>query len=108
MKLRSLFAASAVASAVLLGSAAPALADAPAKTAYGCDYTAKQPTLSLGSEGEAVKQAQCLLFGHGYDPGYVDGKFGDLTASAVYLFQLDHGLDADRVVGAKTWAALNA
>lgn len=37
---------------------------------------------------------------------YPDGIFGKLTEEAVKEFQRAHGLEADGVVGAKTWAAL--
>lgn len=36
-----------------------------------------------------------------------DGIFGRLTEEAVMAFQRSHGLEADGVVGQKTWAALN-
>ena len=39
---------------------------------------------------------------------YPDGKFGPLTEEAVKEFQEAHGLVADGIVGAKTWAALKA
>ena len=39
---------------------------------------------------------------------YPDGKFGPLTEEAVKEFQTAHGLVADGIVGAKTWAALKS
>lgn len=39
---------------------------------------------------------------------YPDGKFGPLTEEAVKEFQKAHGLVADGIVGAKTWAALKS
>ena len=39
---------------------------------------------------------------------YPDGKFGPLTEEAVKEFQTSHGLTADGIVGAKTWAALKS
>ena len=39
---------------------------------------------------------------------YPDGKFGPLTEEAVKEFQTSHGLVADGIVGAKTWAALKS
>jgi N-acetylmuramoyl-L-alanine amidase len=36
----------------------------------------------------------------------VDGKFGKDTQNAVIKFQLSKGLDADGVVGIKTWKKL--
>ena len=39
---------------------------------------------------------------------YPDGKFGPLTEEAVMEFQTAHGLTADGIVGAKTWAALKS
>ena len=39
---------------------------------------------------------------------YPDGKFGPLTEEAVKEFQTAHGLVADGIVGAMTWAALKS
>lgn len=63
-------------------------------------------TLREGSEGEQVKTLQRLLNSMGYDCGTVDGDFGTKTLAAVKVFQKAKGLDADGIVGAKTWAAL--
>jgi peptidoglycan hydrolase-like protein with peptidoglycan-binding domain len=62
-----------------------------------------EPVLRKGSSGEAVRQLQEALKDLGYDPGNVDGHFGDQTESAVKAFQHDHGLTADGIVGEVTW-----
>ena len=66
------------------------------------------PTLRKGSTGEAVKRAQELLAGMGYDIGSTgaDGIFGSKTLQAVKDFQQGVGLAADGVIGPATWAAL--
>ena len=68
------------------------------------------PTIRRGSKGEAVTKAQRILQKCGYDLGScgVDGDFGRATETAVKRFQVDHGLTADGVVGAATWAAMRA
>ncbi|EST30862.1 hypothetical protein N566_20985 [Streptomycetaceae bacterium MP113-05] len=63
-------------------------------------------TLGQGDDGSQVKAAQYLLNEGGFDAGAVDGIFGSGTASAVRAFQSDRGLDADGVVGPRTWTAL--
>lgn len=52
-----------------------------------------------------VKRLQLALkkAGHSVD---ADGLFGKGTQDAVKAFQRDHGLSADGIVGANTWAAL--
>ncbi len=65
-------------------------------------------TLRKGMEGEDVKEAQGLLTDHGFPCGTIDGKFGAKTFSAVTAFQKSSGLAADGIIGAKTWAALDA
>jgi len=61
--------------------------------------------LSDGAVGPAVAEAQALLTraGHRVAP---DGRFGPATHAAVIAFQRRRGLQADGVVGARTWAAL--
>ena len=71
--------------------------------------TTDKPTLRRGSTGEYVTLLQTKLIQLGYDVGATgaDGKFGDKTAAAVRMFQRDHGLVQDGVVGKNTWAALD-
>jgi len=58
------------------------------------------PTLRRGASGNAVKELQGLL---GLKQ---DGIFGCLTETAVRLFQKEHGLVEDGVVGKNTWKEL--
>lgn len=67
-----------------------------------------KPTLRNGSLGEYVTLLQTKLIQLGYDlaPYGADGTFGNKTMNAVKNFQRDQGLNADGVVGPKTWDAL--
>jgi hypothetical protein len=60
----------------------------------------------LKSRGEDVKSIQETLTQLGFKAGPVDGWFGDKTERAVILFQEQHNLYADGIVGPTTWAAL--
>ena len=62
--------------------------------------------LASGSSGEAVKTLQTKLIELGFLSGDADGQFGKMTASAVKLFQKQHGLEEDGKVGEKTWNML--
>ncbi len=62
-------------------------------------------TLRRGSSGAEVREIQEFLNRHGADLA-VDGKFGKLTETAVRKFQKDHGLKADGICGARTWAVI--
>jgi len=53
-----------------------------------------------------VKAIQQALIDAGYEPGDVDGDFGDRTDAAVRKFQEDRGLVVDATVGRDTAAAL--
>jgi len=64
--------------------------------------------LRQGSRGERVKQLQSRLKELGYYSGEVDGDFGSATMRAVKSFQKQHALDADGIVGEKTWSILNS
>ena len=64
-------------------------------------------TLRMGSVGIDVKFLQTKLTELGYHVGGIDGIFGVTTCNAVIEFQSDHGLVADGVVGAKTWAKID-
>lgn len=59
-------------------------------------------TIRKGSRGNDVKHLQTYLH------LMADGIFGPLTEEAVKEFQKSHGLVADGIVGAKTWAIIEA
>ncbi|TAV19072.1 hypothetical protein ELI35_37825 [Rhizobium ruizarguesonis] len=54
-----------------------------------------------------VAELQIALKDHGFDPGKVDGLFGNATEAAVFSFQLSEGLLPDGEVGPETGQALN-
>lgn len=64
------------------------------------------PTLSMGSRGPDVTRLQQLLRNAGFDPGPIDGIFGNRTQAAVIAFQRSRNLVPDGIVGIKTWTAL--
>ena len=59
-------------------------------------------TLRLGSTGADVKALQRKLVDKGFNPGAIDGKFGNGTQAAVMAYQRSEGLLADGVVGPRT------
>lgn len=68
------------------------------------------PTLTQGTQGQAVALLQRLLVIYGYEkylkPNSVDGVFGAATHTAVKAFQGDHYLNKDGQVGYYTWKAM--
>lgn len=58
--------------------------------------------LRHGSKGTRVEALQTALKSYGYDPGNIDGIFGDGTEDAVRLFQSQHELVVDGVAGPAT------
>jgi zinc D-Ala-D-Ala carboxypeptidase len=58
--------------------------------------------LRVGSSGDEVKRLQTRLKELGYYAGEVDGQYGQGTATAVKLFQSQHGLTADGLAGTET------
>ncbi|MDD5018577.1 MAG: N-acetylmuramoyl-L-alanine amidase [Eubacteriales bacterium] len=63
-------------------------------------------TYRVGDEGSEIKFLQQMLADLGFDPGDLDGVFGDALKSAVSNFQLYAGLTADGIAGPKTTAGL--
>lgn len=57
-------------------------------------------------EGKEVMAVQCLLYLHGYNPGEIDGRYGNKMKVAVGYFQTDNGLAVDHSVGPKTMLRL--
>ncbi len=64
-------------------------------------------TLKSGSRGALVRGLQETLNTLGYQAGRADGIFGKNTRAAVLAFQQSAKIDADGIVGPKTWAALD-
>ncbi|GAK14547.1 peptidoglycan-binding protein [Geomicrobium sp. JCM 19039] len=62
--------------------------------------------LTLEDEGDLVEELQSELQANGYDPTYVDGKFGPLTEDALVEFQSDAGIAADGIAGPDTFSNL--
>lgn len=48
-----------------------------------------------GVKSNTVMEVQKGLAEHGYDPGPVDGKYGEQTRNAIRQYQKDHGLPVD-------------
>lgn len=102
MKRRTLPRLLAAAAAVLVLLGIAAYAASPLFT-----YQESVAALSkVGSRGEEVRKIQTRLRELGYDPGSVDGVFGEKTRKAVIAFQRDNGLSQDGIAGPKTLAAL--
>lgn len=68
-------------------------------------YKLSKSIIRMGDKGESVKWLQYQLNIHGANLN-VDGVFGKQTKLAALLFQGDHGLIADGIVGSKTIAVL--
>jgi hypothetical protein len=80
--------------AAIMAGAAPRLSVIPAIDSGG------RPTVRRGDTGELIKKIQTRLLVH------PSGSFEGETEAAVRVFQLDHGLVPDGIVGPRTWAAL--
>ena len=91
--------APAAAAGVPVGSAAAQEDNAPAVATSG-------PVLKSGSSGPEVAALQDRLTALGYDPGAVDGSFGEATRFAVIGFQKVQGFDPTGSVGDAERAAL--
>ena len=78
-----------------------------ASLAAGTNGQEAVQTLSkVGSRGDEVRQIQKKLKELGYDPGQVDGIYGDNTKKAVIAFQKAKGLNPDGIAVPQTLKAL--
>ena len=59
-----------------------------------------------GAKGDEVARIQTRLRELKLYRGPIDGDFGGGTESAVRVFQQDHGLTSDGIVGPTTWEVL--
>ncbi|MEU8928313.1 peptidoglycan-binding domain-containing protein [Streptomyces sp. NPDC048409] len=105
---RLLTTAAALGAAAALGLAVPHTA--AAGTGNRCSYVSSdyRPTLTYGSTGAAVRQAQCLSNAWGGVPPKLaaDGRYGDLTLKKVEWIQVCHGLPESGVIEGRTWEVL--
>jgi peptidoglycan hydrolase-like protein with peptidoglycan-binding domain len=65
------------------------------------------PVLKQGSKGDWVVCLQNALNHLGYGPLTSDGNFGPKTTDVIKKFQKNLGLQADGIVGEKTWLAID-
>lgn len=63
--------------------------------------------IGLGNTNSSVMFAQRKLLSKLYPITYLDSDFGRNTLSAVIQFQSENALEADGVIGPKTWAKLS-
>lgn len=63
--------------------------------------------LELGDSGDRVVKLQNLLLLHGYNPGGVDGQFGNGTKQAVMKLQKKNSMPLTGVVNEEVWNRLN-
>ncbi|HSP30060.1 MAG TPA: SpoIID/LytB domain-containing protein, partial [Ilumatobacteraceae bacterium] len=71
--------------------------DVLGSTALACNTTLTVPDgpILKGATGDAVRQIQQFLTQFGFNPGGVDGQFGNLTEAAIVRFQASKGLGQD-------------
>lgn len=69
----------------------------------------ENPKVGEGQENkeEDVRKLQEALKKLGYDPGPIDGKWGDKTRAALKKYQKDRRLNDDGIAGPNTWDAIN-
>ncbi|MCX5060234.1 peptidoglycan-binding protein [Streptomyces sp. NBC_00201] len=72
-----------------------------------CGYTNRRPNLRRGSEGRAVRQAQCYLNQAIGTNLAQDGDFGRATRNATRFFQECADITVDGRIGAQTWSFLS-
>ena len=67
------------------------------------------PTITIlktGASGVEVTRLQKRLKARGFDPGFIDGRFGPGTDAAVRAFQASKRLVVDGIAGRQTFKAL--
>ncbi|MBN1526450.1 MAG: peptidoglycan-binding protein, partial [Candidatus Omnitrophica bacterium] len=60
-----------------------------------------------GKGSERIKDIQACLKSAGYYSGSIDGVKGPMTKKAIKEFQRANGLEADGIVGKRTWEILS-
>ena len=72
----------------------------------GKETSGRPPVLRQGDQGIWVQKLQSALRASGFDPGPIDGIFGQVTRSAVEAFQRREGLGITGVVDFRVWKRL--
>lgn len=62
--------------------------------------------IDSGSDSFSTSVLQAALTTLGFDPGAIDGRYGDQTRVATLDFQQDAGITVDGRVGPQTWSSL--
>ncbi|WUI00465.1 peptidoglycan-binding protein [Spirillospora sp. NBC_00431] len=70
------------------------------------DMVKKLPELNKGDSGEHVQSLQGLLMARSHPEITMSGRFDDATEAAVKAVQRWGGVEADGIVGPKTWPVL--
>ncbi|MFA5058639.1 MAG: peptidoglycan-binding protein, partial [Opitutaceae bacterium] len=83
-------------------------ADVGGKAVSPQEFITQSSLLKAGATGSNISDVQKFLADRGYDPGNVDGRFGDKTAAAVKDFQRANGLEVDGIIGPQTMGAMVA
>lgn len=97
--------------ATVTTTVSPPVSIQPTGPATSCNYTDSRPTISRGSKGAAVQQAQCYLDlslsgTQRVNLPITNGDFGPLTDGATRRFQQCAGITVDGQIGPQTWAYL--
>ncbi|GHB38600.1 hypothetical protein GCM10010347_05080 [Streptomyces cirratus] len=105
------FAVSLLTCATALSTGSAAAVDSPGLEGVSCGFDGRlpPPPTGVGSTGNTVKEAQCLLefwSGTATAEDEAGGAFGAYTKSSVESFQGLRGLPRTGVIDAATWAEL--
>ena len=84
----------------------PAAPPAPVFSYCAYTYAVRVNLLKKGCYGPQVANMQRLLKAHGFDPGDVDGVFGDETYTALEAFQTAAGIGIDGEWGGESFNAM--
>jgi hypothetical protein len=82
--------------------ASPIAAFSSGPTLLPAQSTVSIAALRQGSQGDTVRAWQSFLTGQGFDPGGLDGVFGDKTSVATKAFQSKCGVASDGIAGRQT------
>lgn len=118
MSMRKRFASVGVAATLLAGAGVVFVTSEASAATYSCNYSRSNSRTyaghywgstyvpKKGQWSKAAIEAQCLLKAEGWNPGPIDGIYGDKTISATMYFQAAKGLPIDGYVGPDTWPVL--